>query len=175
MQGTVCKERRHPQWRELTKEVWPYGIDVNCVKCLKYTVYQRLTESPIPLMEKHHLCEMYFVHYQNYKVPAFLSQLSESLTSPIFSPLFKKSHPLDSVRHLTHGVAGFTSSLNLMSPRKAATSSSFPPYWEQVLPLCQWLLRDSLKHSQASLFASVYATCPLGTVQHLFLCFFLKT
>lgn len=47
-------------------------------------------------MGKHHLCET--VHYKNYKVPAFPSWLSESLTRPIFSPPLLKCYPLGSAK-----------------------------------------------------------------------------
>lgn len=121
-------------------------------------------------MGKHHLCET--VHYKNYKVPAFPSWLSESLTRPIFSPPLSKCYPLGSAKTFWH-MSQFHPLLHScsISPRKAAPFPIFPISCEQVFFQYQWLLRDSSWNIQASLFASIYATSHFGTVQHLFLCF----
>lgn len=95
MYKRLCKEGRDPLWRKVTDEVWPQGVDVNCVQCLKYTVCQRPTEPPLTRMGKHHLRVRDFVPYKNFMAPAFSSWLSEPLTRPI-SSLFLYCHPLDS-------------------------------------------------------------------------------
>lgn len=119
-------------------------------------------------MGKHYLSEKAFV--LNYKVSAFPSWLSESLTRPIFSLPLLKSHLLGSAKTFWH-VRKFHPLLHScpVSPRKAAYSSFLPTSCEQISFQNQWLLRDFLKYPD-DLFCLYLCTSHLGTVQHLFLC-----
>ena len=116
-------------------------------------------------MGKHYLSEKAFV--LNYKVSAFPSWLSESLTRPIFSLPLLKSHLLGSAKTFWH-VRKFHPLLHScpVSPRKAAYSSFLPTSCEQISFQNQWLLRDFLKYPD-DLFCLYLCTSHLGTVQHL--------